>query len=59
MAPSETTSTEACKLCKVCINQFSQEARWLTVRNKMCTDEKRLRLVLSDYSLKGRESSPI
>ena len=57
MVPSETTSTKAGKLC-ICINYFFQQARWLRGRNKMCIDEKKLRFILSDYSFKGRKSSP-
>ena len=59
MVPSETTSMKACKLCIVSINYFSKQARWLKVQNKMCIDEKKLRFILSDYSFKGRKSSPI
>ena len=56
MVPSEIKSTKACKLCTVYINYFSQRARWLMGRNKMGTDKKKLRFILSDYGFKGRES---
>ena len=29
MVPSETTTTKECKLCIVCTNYFSQQAKWL------------------------------
>ena len=59
MVPSETTSTKGCKLCIVCTNYFSQQARWLRGRDKMCIDENKLRFIFYDYSVKGRESSLI
>ena len=51
MVPSETTST--CKLCIVCKGYSSQQARWPGERYKKSIDEKKLRFILSGYSLKG------
>ena len=59
MVRFEPMSTKACKLCIVCINYFFQKARWLRERSKINVDEKKLHFILSDYSFKGRESSPI
>ena len=43
----------------VCINYFCQQERYLRRQNMMCIYEKKQHFLLSDYSLKGRESSPI
>ena len=53
MAASETTCMKACKLCIACINEFSQQTRWLSWQNEMCIVGKKLHLVLSDLYLMG------
>ena len=59
MVLSETKSIKACKLCMFCIDYLSPQERWLKGRKKICIYAKRLCLILSAYSLKGKESSPI
>ena len=50
MFPSEIMSMKACKLCILCINYLSQQARWQRGQSKMCIDQKELCFVLSDCS---------
>ena len=58
-AYSEIRSIKACKLCVFYINQLSQQARRLKRQKKVCAGAKKRRFILSYYSFKGKESSPI